>query len=85
MPQVARIGDAGSHGGVIVTASEDVLTNGLGTARVGDTYACPLHGPNPIVTGSPDVTANSQPVARVGDQTACGATITTGSPDTLAN
>jgi uncharacterized Zn-binding protein involved in type VI secretion len=85
MPQVARVGDAGSHGGTIITGSEDVLTNDRGTARVGDTYNCPIHGPNPIVTGSPDITANSRPVARVGDQTACGATIVAGSPDTLAN
>jgi uncharacterized Zn-binding protein involved in type VI secretion len=85
MPQVARVGDAGSHGGAIVTGSEDVLTNNLGTARVGDTYACPIHGSNAIVTGSPDTFANDQPVARVGDQTACGAVIISGSPDTFAN
>lgn len=85
MPSVARIGDPGSHGGAIVSGSQDVLTNGIGTARVGDIYACPIHGPNPITTGSPDVTANGQAVARVGDQTACGATIVSGSPDTLAN
>lgn len=85
MAEIARIGDAGSHGGSIVTGSDDVLTNGIGTARVGDIYDCPLHGPNPIVTGSPDATANGQAVARVGDQTACGATIIAGSPDTLAN
>lgn len=85
MPLVARLGDVGSHGGVITTGSADVLTNGLPTARMGDVYACPIHGPNLIITGSPDVTVNSQPVARVGDQTACGATIITGSPDTLAN
>lgn len=85
MPKVARLGDPGSHGGVIVTASPDVYANGIKVARIGDTYACPIHGPNPIVEGSPDVYANDRKVARVGDATACGAVISDGSPDTFAN
>jgi uncharacterized Zn-binding protein involved in type VI secretion len=85
MPAVVRIGDAGSHGGVVVSGSEDTPTNGRRTARVGDIYNCAEHGPNPIVTGSPDVFVNGRAVARVGDQTACGATLVSGSPDTFAN
>lgn len=69
----------------MVTGSGDTLTNGIPTARIGDTYDCPIHGPNPIVTGSPDVLVNSRNVARIGDQTACGASLVTGSPDTFAN
>ena len=84
-PSVARIGDPCSHGGSISTGSDDVLCNGLGVARVGDTYECPIHGPNSISTGSEDVLANGRQVARVGDETECGAIIEEGSPDTFAN
>ncbi len=85
MPKLARLGDPGSHGGAIITASADTFWNGIGAARVGDLYGCPIHGPNPIVQGSPDVFVNSRAAARVGDATACGAVITDGSPDTYAN
>ena len=50
----------------------------LPIARLGDTHACPLHGPNVIVEGG-RATADGMPVARQGDKTACGATITQGS------
>ncbi len=80
MPAVARLGDPGSHGGSIVTASPDTDCDGIPVARLGDTYACPIHGPNPIVEGSPTTDVNSRNVARVGDATACGARIAAGSP-----
>ena len=85
MADLIRIGDPGSHGGAVTTGSADTFCNGIGVARVGDTYNCPIHGPNPIVTGSPDTFANSLAVARVGDTTACGATLQGGSPDTEVN
>jgi uncharacterized Zn-binding protein involved in type VI secretion len=85
MAKVIRIGDPGSHGGTVTTGSPDTFANGLAVARVGDTYDCPEHGPNPIATGSPDTTANGAAVARVGDTTACGATLQGGSPDTEVN
>jgi uncharacterized Zn-binding protein involved in type VI secretion len=80
---VARLGDAGSHGGVITTASSTILVNGKRMARIGDTYGCPEHGPNPIVTGASHVFGQGQLVAHVGSKTACGATIIEGSPDTF--
>jgi uncharacterized Zn-binding protein involved in type VI secretion len=80
---VARLTDAGSHGGAVVTGSPDVTVNGLPVARVGDTYACPRHGPNPITSGAPRATANGRNIAHVGSGTACGATIVSGSPDTV--
>jgi uncharacterized Zn-binding protein involved in type VI secretion len=80
---VARIGDTGSHGGAIVTGSPNVKVNGIPIARVGDTYACPIHGPNPIVQGSFKTTANNLQIARIGDPTACGANIVSGSPNTF--
>lgn len=85
MAKVIRIGDPGSHGGAVATGSPDTFANGLKVARVGDTYNCPIHGPNPITTGSPDTFANGLKVARVGDTTACGATLQGGSPNVEAN
>ncbi|WP_458789283.1 PAAR domain-containing protein [Adonisia turfae] len=80
MPKVVRVGDSGSHGGQIVTGSPTLRADAQAVARVGDTYNCPEHGPNPIVEGSPTLRAEGRAVARVGDRTACGATLTTGSP-----
>ena len=72
----ARFGDAGSHGGTITTAATDVRCEGVHVARVGDTYACPTHGPNPIVgPGSAKYRIEGAMLARHGDATACGATI----------
>jgi uncharacterized Zn-binding protein involved in type VI secretion len=76
---IARIGDLGSHGGAIVSGSHNTFVNGIPIARVGDTYACPIHGPNPIVRGSMRTRANSRSIARIGDSTACGAKIVRGS------
>lgn len=81
MPKVARLNDPISHGGNIITASGDVLTNGLGTARVGDQVSCAIHGINRIVGGASTTHTNSPMTARVGDACECGATISAGSPD----
>ena len=83
MPAVARLTDTGSHGGAIVTGSPNCLVNGLPVARVGDTYACPIHGGNPITSGAPAAFVNGRNIAHVGSKTACGATIVTGSPNTF--
>lgn len=85
MPAIARVGDSASHGGTLITGSPNVLTNGKSVCRLGDTYACPQHGNNPIVSASTNVNANDKGVARVGDATSCGATITSGSPDTFVD
>lgn len=85
MPLIVCLGDTGSHGGHVTTASPDVTAEGQCVARVGDTYECPIHGPNPITTGSPNVTANGQAVARDGDETACGAILQSGATATSCN
>lgn len=82
---MCRVGDAGSHGGAILTGSPDYFDNGQAVARVGDLYGCPEHGPNPLVEGSPDSYANSKRIVRVGDHAACGAVMVTGSPTTYVN
>lgn len=79
MARVARMGDSGSHGGTIVTGSDTGTADGQKIARVGDSYACPIHGANPIVTGSGSYSLDDRKVARLGDATACGAVITSGS------
>lgn len=80
---VARLGDKGSHGGAIVTAASTIFVNGKPMARVGDMYACPKHGSNPIVTGATSVLGEGKLVAYKGSWTACGARIIEGSSDTF--
>ena len=82
---VARLGDPGSHGGAIITGAPTVIVNDRPMARVGDMYACPIHGPNPIITGVYSVIGQEQYVAHVGSKTACGAVILAGSPDTFVD
>jgi uncharacterized Zn-binding protein involved in type VI secretion len=78
MPRDARIGDTGSHGGVIVTGSPNTIDEGRQSARIGDIYMCALHGPNPIVSGSPQTVVNNRKNARISSVTACGAVIVSG-------
>lgn len=80
LTKAARLGDAGSHGGQIITGSPVTFINGQKAARVGDIYDCPVHGPNPIVTGSPVWFIDGRKAARIGSMTECGATIIAGSP-----
>lgn len=53
---IVRLGDTGSHGGAVATASGGFDAEGPKVARVGDIYDCPIHGSNPIVSGSDDTT-----------------------------
>lgn len=80
---IARLGDTGTHGGVIITSAKRSTCEGPLVARVGDIYNCLIHGPNPIVTGSPQYTCEGALTARgngTGDSsvTACGALIISG-------
>lgn len=82
-----KIGTAGSHGSVVITGSSKVIVNGIPLSRIGDIYACPIHGPNPIITGSHNTTSDFSPNSRIGDLTACGASllISGSSPNTFVN
>lgn len=82
---IARVGDTGSHGGSIISGDDSIFVNGRPVARVGDMYACPEHGTNPIITGAFSVFGKGQLVAHVGSMTSCGANITSGSPDTFVD
>lgn len=82
---VARVGDTGSHGGTIITGASTISVNGRKIARVGDIYACPIHGNNPIISGARSFFGEGKLVAHVGSKTACGAVITSGSPNTFTD
>jgi uncharacterized Zn-binding protein involved in type VI secretion len=83
MPAIARLGDQGSHGGVICTAASKTKCEGPLIARLGDLYCCPIHGPNPIVTAASKTKCEGAFIARLGDSTACGAVIVTGASKTF--
>lgn len=85
MPLIVRKGDAGSHGGVITTGSPNYFAEGAEVARIGDTYACAIHGPNPIVQGSANHLANGAGVVRHGDLASCGASMISGAAKTVVN
>jgi uncharacterized Zn-binding protein involved in type VI secretion len=53
------------HKTAYATGSEDVLTNGMKTVRIGDTTACG----DPAVAGSSSVIVNGKPVHRRADAT----------------
>jgi uncharacterized Zn-binding protein involved in type VI secretion len=94
VPAAARKGDAGvPHCGpyVIATGSSDVIINGRGAARVGDTSTshlrpagrkCAVHAP-PIIRGSASVIINGRPAARVGDALSSCTLVASGSSDVI--
>lgn len=93
MPAAARKGDAGiphCSGYVIATASSDVIINGRGAARIGDTSTvhlrpgkkCPPHVAS-IVSGSSTVIINGRPAATVGSRLSMCTAVATGSSDVI--
>ena len=80
---VVRVGDPGSHGGVMITGASTVKVDGKAPCRIGDIYDCPIpaHGPNPLVGGSSVTKIEGAFVSRINeDRTSCGDVITSGSP-----
>lgn len=75
MPLIARLGDPGSHGGAVCSSAAKSKAEGILIARIGDTYCCPIHGPNPITTGAAKSRCEGPLIAFDGSHTACGATI----------
>lgn len=78
MPRDARITDLCTHGPMIITGAAQAIDENQPMSRIGDIYACPVHGPNPIVTGADHMVIEGSPNSRIGDVTACGAVICTG-------
>lgn len=89
MPACHRLGDNNTgHDACppvpLVTASADVLANGKGCGRVGDSYSvhgCNIHSPHAgvVASGSSSVFINGKPSARVGDSVSCGGSCAVGS------
>jgi uncharacterized Zn-binding protein involved in type VI secretion len=78
------LGDKTTHGGVVITASENTFSNGRQVARMGDLVSCPIkgHGINPIVTACPLCSIDGRQIARHGDMTACGCSLIASQMDT---
>jgi len=75
LPKILRLGDPGSHGGEVCTAATRTYAEDIPIARIGDTYCCPIHGPNPIVSGCVRTYAEDMLIAYNGSISSCGATM----------
>lgn len=86
MSFVARIGDASSHGGVIITGSSEVTADGIPVARTGDLHSCPIegHGITPMYSSSTVVNGGVGLIRAGMDYAGCGALIVSGAPDISA-
>jgi uncharacterized Zn-binding protein involved in type VI secretion len=90
---VVRLGDQCTGHGcfpprVCISASNNVIVNGIGAHRVGDSWAvhcCGIvcHGGNQA-NGSSTVFVNGQKLARIGDSISCGSKNAQGSPNVFA-
>ena len=72
----------------LVSASADVIINGKGAGRVGDSYAphgCVAHPTHSgvISSGSASVYINGKAAGRIGDSVSCGGSVAVGSSDVM--
>lgn len=90
MAAVSRLGDLCTGHGCWpprpgITASPNVIVNGIRTHRLGDGWL--IHccdgscHPGVVASGSPTVMINGRPAARIGDRINCGSLIAQGSPN----
>lgn len=89
MPNATRLGDMDTgHDACAPTAlnsaSSDVIINGKGAGRVGDSYAphgCIAHPSHSgtIESGSSSVFINGKAAGRIGDPVSCGGSVAEGS------
>lgn len=94
MAGISRLGDISTgHGGYhptpVIGASSNVITNGIGTARVGDQLAVHVKPKSPphvpvISSGSGTVIVNGKSVARAGDPCGCGDSLSGSSGNVIA-
>ena len=76
--RVIRLGDRTSHGGEVITASNNYTIMGKSVARQGDIVTCPIkgHGSGGILGGDPNWTDDGRAIALEGISVApCGAQI----------
>ena len=93
MPKATRLGDNDTgHDAcaatALVTASSNVIINGKGAGRVGDSYAshgCVAHPTHSrvIASGSVTVFINWRAAGRLGDAVSCGGRVAVGSSNVL--
>ena len=72
----------------LVTASTDVIINGKGAGRIGDSYAphgCVAHPTHSgvIASGSVSVYINGKAAGRIGDSVSCGGSVAVGSSNVM--
>ena len=82
MAKIVRLGDASSHGGVMISAGSTVLVTGIPMCVDQDMHRCPIkgHGVTPV-TGTASFRSEGKRGVKTGDVAGCGAVITTGSGD----
>lgn len=84
MPNAARVGDTTAHSGQLLGPGvPTVLVGGRPAVALGDTSACPQHGPSAVTRGSTTVLLGGRPAARTGDTAACGDVVTGGDPTVI--
>lgn len=82
MKDIVRLGDATTHGGVVLEAFSNTNLNGKPIAGVGHSVSCPLcKGVFPIAEGSSTYSVGGTPVALDGMKTACGAALIASGPE----
>lgn len=89
--KITRTGDRCDHGATVITGDPTRIVNDRKVARVGDLVYCPKlypskrpHGVNPIIsTVAVVVETTEKRTAHLVSRTACGATLITGSEDTI--
>ena len=72
MKSIILLGDTTTHGGAVITGSENDRVNGRPIARMGDQVRCPRHGVNPIIEGDTSTLLDGRPIALEGHRTRCG-------------
>ena len=81
MKNIIRLGDATSHGGVVLEAFANTDLNCKPIAGVGHKVSCPLcKGIFPIAEGSATYSVDGIAVALDGMKTACGASLIASDP-----
>ena len=93
MPKATRLGDNDTgHDAcaptALVIASTDVIINGKGAGRVGDSYAphgCITHPTHNKIIANNNITVfiNGRAAGRIGDAVSCGGRVAVGSSNVL--
>ncbi|MDR3159642.1 MAG: PAAR domain-containing protein, partial [Zoogloeaceae bacterium] len=80
------VGDATTHGGVVVTGSPFFDEDGIPVARKGDTVTCPLCEPHVFVIaeGMENCLDHGLPIAVEGHKTTCGAKLIASGSDSVS-